>query len=288
MVKIIARSGHALVYWRVENRVREQSVPEASGRYLYGSFDDWLIVAELLYSKVEFFFWNRFSRTKKLLMPLAWDVYHRMLVSASPNDPNCVVLLLASYSERFACWAPGLDNWHGVFMGEDAFVDAVFCNGLFYFVSSENNIYTIDSEAMISPMKEKDIHGGTRNNQLLRDCLRLHQVAMPVKPTRACMRRYLVESCGEVLLVCRLFWRGDGKFLTSRGFEVFKLDACQMIWVKMESLGDRILFVGRAGSRSFSAAELGSDIGNRIYFVNDEMHLLQQGTEWEDSSPKHC
>ncbi|KAF9596107.1 hypothetical protein IFM89_007160 [Coptis chinensis] len=228
----------------LENRVRKLSVPEAMGKYLFGSFQDWLITAERrCNSKIVFSFWNPFSRTKKLCLPAVSDKYYKMVFSASPDDANCVILLLGRCRRRFACWAPGLNNLFEVLLDQDyAFVDAAFCNGRFYFVKSDFSIFTSDAEAMISLMKEVGITWEMFRNR----CLRGHQVAMPSeRATRAHVWHDLVESCG-----------------------------------------DRILFVATDGSSSFSAKELGADIGNRVYFVNDHVHGFRQ-YEWSASSPKH-
>ncbi|KAF9596106.1 hypothetical protein IFM89_007159 [Coptis chinensis] len=43
---------------------------------------DWLIIIERIYNnKILFSFWNRFSRSKKLLLPAVSDEYHKMLYS---------------------------------------------------------------------------------------------------------------------------------------------------------------------------------------------------------------
>ncbi|KAI8545622.1 hypothetical protein RHMOL_Rhmol07G0053900 [Rhododendron molle] len=78
--------------------------------------------------------------------------------------------------------------------------------------------------------------------------------------------RYLVESQGEVLLVCRV--SNQGTFETKE-FVIHKLDVCEMAWRKVENLGDRVLFLGRGCSRSFSALDLEVEKANCIYFTND-------------------
>ncbi|KAF9596084.1 hypothetical protein IFM89_007137 [Coptis chinensis] len=115
-----------------------------------------------------------------------------------------------------------------------------------------------------------------------------HQVAMPEKPTWQPVGRYLVESRGEVLLICRLLQPSDGKFRVTHSFQVFKLDLCQMVWVKLKSWGDLLIFIGKSDTISFLAKELGADIGNHIYFLNDEMYSLPKRNEWTHSSRRLC
>ncbi|PIA43773.1 hypothetical protein AQUCO_01800078v1 [Aquilegia coerulea] len=264
----------------LENRVMELNIPEAFGKCCWGSIQDWLLIAETIHGELYSFFFNPFSRIK-FHLPKVGSLYFKMLLSASPTDPNCVFVLLCKKGTHFVCWTPGVHIWRQEYLGLDAFDDAVFCNGCFYFVNYEYNIRIVDAQTMVSAMK-KDLHAKRFTD------LRLHfsfyQVAIPERPPRCRLRRYLVESCGEVLLVCRIFGHRDGKILNTRRFEVFKLDACKMVWVKLESLGDRVLFIGKTDSRSLSAKELGINIANCIFFLSDEMGSLHRWTnEWDAS-----
>ncbi|KAF9614044.1 hypothetical protein IFM89_014844 [Coptis chinensis] len=75
---------------------------------------------------------------------------------------------------------------------------------------------------------------------------------------------HLVESCGEIFLVCIMFL-GE---ITIRGVhyvEIFKMDLSKEVWVKVESLGDHVFFVSQRGSMSLSATKFGLK-GNCIYF----------------------
>ncbi|CAI9764466.1 unnamed protein product [Fraxinus pennsylvanica] len=77
-------------------------------------------------------------------------------------------------------------------------------------------------------------------------------------------REYLLESNGEIFLV----------FLISRksinavdDVEVFRLDICKLLWVKVESLGDMMFFVENECCMSLSASKVGCR-GNCIYFTH--------------------
>ncbi|XP_058079397.1 F-box/kelch-repeat protein At1g57790-like [Magnolia sinica] len=67
---------------------------------------------------------------------------------------------------------------------------------------------------------------------------------------------YLVESRGELLMVVIGF--------SGTPIQVFRLEASEMEWVKMETLEDRILFVGRWTSLSSTALVKGME--NKIHF----------------------
>ncbi|KAL2513597.1 putative F-box protein [Forsythia ovata] len=87
--------------------------------------------------------------------------------------------------------------------------------------------------------------------------------AMPSVVSRQ-FREYLLESNREILLV----------FLISRksidvvdDVEVFRLDISKLLWVKVESLGDMMLFVEDECCMGLSASKVGSK-GNCIYFTH--------------------
>ncbi|GAV60897.1 hypothetical protein CFOL_v3_04425 [Cephalotus follicularis] len=77
--------------------------------------------------------------------------------------------------------------------------------------------------------------------------------------------KYLVESCGELLLVCRVY--NEGVYLETVYFEIYKLDVDHMAWKKIKNLGDR-MFLGKCCSISLSPKQLRVGISNFIYFAN--------------------
>lgn len=82
---------------------------------------------------------------------------------------------------------------------------------------------------------------------------------------------YLVESLGELLLVARYLTDKPRPFpyaYETKKFEVFRIDQKKEIkLVKLQSLGDRMLFLGTAPSFSLSARDCPGFEGNRIYFT---------------------
>lgn len=68
----------------------------------------------------------------------------------------------------------------------------------------------------------------------------------------------LVESHGEILLV-----RMMGNRIRRLSCDVFRADLAKMEWIKLEHLGDRMLFLSEGSSVSVCASEMGRE-GNRI------------------------
>lgn len=101
---------------------------------------------------------------------------------------------------------------------------------------------------------------------------------------------YLIESLGEILLIVRFIGnlvREDGVVVHeadllddeeyshmncrygTKKFYVYKLDLEEKKWVKLESLGDRMLFLGLNQSISLSAQDFQEYKRNSIYFTDD-------------------
>jgi len=82
--------------------------------------------------------------------------------------------------------------------------------------------------------------------------------------------KFLVESEGELLLVdiyhshCVGFPGEDGFRL-----DVFRLDEKAKKWIKLTSLGDRVLFLGNGCSFFASASDLSVVKGNCVIFIGD-------------------
>ncbi|KAL5702319.1 hypothetical protein ACHQM5_027549 [Ranunculus cassubicifolius] len=261
----------------LQNKVCEMNIPEACGRYWWGSIEDWLILVESCQSNsIKICCLNPFLNTQ-ILLPETLDVYSRIVLSTSPSEKNCVILLISEFSPYIGCWTPEAKTWSKLYLEIGAIGDVVFCNGSFYFVNQDNDICIIEATTVMNAIK-----GDNSVYEIQSQC---SQVNMPDRTTwlRLRLHQYLVESCGQVLLVCCLCDFSNGESWDTKSFEVFKLDVCQMTWIKMENLGDRLLFIGKCHSRSFSSKELGVDKGNCIYFLNDLP--THQGNEWNQDTP---
>ncbi|RYR48717.1 hypothetical protein Ahy_A07g034782 isoform B [Arachis hypogaea] len=65
------------------------------------------------------------------------------------------------------------------------------------------------------------------------------------------------------------------------GFEIFEMNWCAFKWQKVESLGDRALFIGGNSSLSLVAASVGC-LGDCIYFTDDYSDF-----NYDDACGKH-
>ncbi|KAE9595445.1 putative F-box domain-containing protein [Lupinus albus] len=260
-----------------ENRVWELELPEAQGKYCWGSFRDWLIMVKDLDSfHLEVNLLNLFSRSQ-IGLPSIWNFYHKMVLSGLPSDNNFVCMLLHSQYRELAFWIPGAQSWYKHKLAGEPFQDAVFFNGSFYLLGDGFNVWQIDVKNIYSSISDDENDFGT----LSKLEIQFHEVKSPeILQLREGMiiqnhddyqiLRYLVESCGEILLICRYFSAKQDVLLETQKFEVYSFDCCESSWKKVEILGDQMIFLGKCCSTSFSAKEIGVGIRNSIYFSNDQ------------------
>ncbi|KAI9088586.1 hypothetical protein K1719_029700 [Acacia pycnantha] len=265
----------------LDNRVWELKLSEAYGKCCWGSFQEWLImVKDMTNFILEIKLLNPFTRSQVTLPPI-WNLYHKIVLSRRPLENDFVCMLLHSQHKELAFYMPGVQSWLKHKLMGEPFEDAVFCKGSFYLLDKSSNIWQLDAKGICSSTSKGDVHFGS----LFEPEIHFHEIKMPDLPQLNEVQilgrhdenhilKYLVESCGEVFLVCRYFLPKQDRVLETQKFEVYSLDLCQLSWKKIEDLKDRMLYLGKCCSSSFSTEELGVGISNSIYFTND------QATPW--------
>nr|DAD37962.1 TPA_asm: hypothetical protein HUJ06_008603 [Nelumbo nucifera] len=134
------------------------------------------------------------------------------------------------------------------------FTNAIWFQGKFYALTMQGTLATI----------EVDSHGLSRPRVALLSGARRRAVP---SVSCLCFREYLMESCGEILLVFLISRKSS--LLMVDEVEVFRLDhdVSNLSWIKMNSLGDRTLFVGIGSCMWVAASEVGCK-ANCIYFTH--------------------
>jgi hypothetical protein len=157
---------------------------------------------------------------------------------------------------------------------DDCILDIVFSNGKLYALTQGEGLY------MLELAEEKDGKPVVSSiQQLIDDC---HYPSLPMLDIFAApcaeehyLRHYLVESCGQLLMVRR--WlddpyevnaAGDGK--GTRSFEVFTLNSMCDGWMEQKDLNGEALLSRRA-SVSVAPSSCDGARANCIYFVHDAM-----------------
>ncbi|KAK1584200.1 hypothetical protein Q3G72_030739 [Acer saccharum] len=165
----------------------------------------------------------------------------------------------------FDVWIPEAKDWcrwgFDVDVPGDYLTDLICFKGCFYLLTKEYNIRVLDAAYAYSTIQTQ---GYKKNIDA-----QFYEIKMSPDVPRECLiLLYLVEFGDEILLVKRFLRKDD--FEETYDFKVFRLDMCKKEWVKLDSLGDCVMFLGRNCSRCYSAKELwgDDDMGNCIYFTN--------------------
>jgi hypothetical protein len=179
----------------------------------------------------------------------------KIVLSSSPsqNDEFIAFAIVASNdTNNLAFCKKGYDSW--ILLSEEIYhfwEDVVYHNGLFYAVSKGGTIAVCDIE-----VPRVSIIHTTASVEFNGDIF------------------YTVFSGEEMLLVTRILEQdfsdaGDMFVYRTVGFEVFKMDWNVMTWNKIETLGDKALFVGGNSSVCFSANDFVGCCADCIYFTDD-------------------
>ncbi|CAM8987295.1 unnamed protein product [Rhodiola kirilowii] len=164
-------------------------------------------------------------------------------------------LLTIHVSGRLAMFESGDKKWKVIKEMQSPYDDVKLYRGKFYAVDNSGRTVMVESASTIELVAES-VFGGDK--------------------------KYLVESCGGLLLVDMYLTMdveegqeddGEEQFLRSLNerivrFKVYKLAEKEKRWLEMESLGDQILFLGENCTFSVSTADLSGYEGNCIYIMN--------------------
>ena len=259
-----------------EKRAWEMELPEAQGKYCWGSFQDWLIlVNNPRYLSIEISLVNPFTGSK-INLPSTWDFYHKIVLLGLPSQEKFVCMLVHNQRREIAFWVLGAQSWFEFRLVGEPFEDAISYNESFYLLSKDNDICQIDAPSIFAAISRDNASADASVSEIK---TQFHKVSMLENHTNDNVLRYLVESSGEVLLVCRFFSSNPGAILETQNFKVYVLDVGKMSWERVEHLRDRVLFLGKCCSRSFSRRELGVPMINCIYFSND--NVAPWWNEWD-------
>ncbi|RHN66236.1 hypothetical protein MtrunA17_Chr3g0088681 [Medicago truncatula] len=121
------------------------------------------------------------------------------------------------------------------------YVDICVFKRRFYLVDNTGRTVTIESDSRVQLVDNPFIHGDIK---------------------------LLVESEGELLLV--------NIYENLKTFDVFCLDEKNKKWVKLTSLGDRVLFFVNKCSFSASALDMCVTKGNCVVFIDDDASKLHE------------
>ncbi|PON55361.1 hypothetical protein PanWU01x14_188550 [Parasponia andersonii] len=182
--------------------------------------------------------------------------YHvkKIFITSDPlsNPKDCTIFVIYGQYCKLACMRYEEDKtWIKIADGFRGFEDMVYY---------KNQLYAIDFS---STLRSFDPYNGTINWV----APELHFTLAP--------NRYLVESCGDLLLVERYinFIGPNGLERETTAFTVLKFDLDRVKWTEIESLGSVALFVGDNSAISVVASNFSRCRANCIYFTHDEIAI---------------
>ncbi|KAM7268803.1 hypothetical protein ACFE04_010969 [Oxalis oulophora] len=209
-----------------------------------------------------------------------WEILlWKAVASANPwdsknHDFNRDCVIMAFYGIGYAASAKLEDKiWTDITEPRVALCyDVVNYKSQFYLLTYHSlNAYSVDGRQGL-PVPNQEVHS------IQTSTLFLQTIARFPKKLRAefC---YLVESLGELLLVCRFIYSNEWPHRT-KTFKVFKLiknqnDEFEYEFIEVETLGNQALFLGRNASFSLSATSTNWCRGNCIYFTDDLLDFLK-------------
>ncbi|PON84595.1 F-box domain containing protein [Trema orientale] len=196
---------------------------------------------------------------------------------APPRDFAVVAIDQSSDSaakNQLSFWRPGRSSWARIRAEEPVlFLDVVHFNGRFYAVDRRRRVLALSPDRqdrdrrMVSVVSE----------------LNLPKSEAPFLNPYDVEMLYLVESEGALLVVQgdRQWW-GHGNRETTE-FRVFEVNVNDGSFWKVESLGDRALFLGdKSSSFSIKASDFLGCKCNCIYFADDFRKLDNFGVRSKD------
>ena len=263
-------------------------LPEINQKWIAGSSNGWLFMIEMNGQEVHLL--NPFTRAQ-IPLPSPSTFQHpggddfiededfgfieKAVISSNPNrrssGGDCIVMAIISYMAVLSFCRPGDDKWTNL-EGSMAYLsDVVPYKGQFYAITEMGT--TIVCDATGDGNVKEIVNGGCGPR-----------------------KRHLVESAsGDLLHVARIMDEDTESFTTD--FDLYKLEAvdeskidamrefeCNLTldgaiapqrefgfrWVKLESLGDQVLFLGHNCSLCLPSQSVPGCKRNCVYFTDDD------------------
>lgn len=230
-----------------EKRMEKTPVPHRfCPQSTISSSGGWLLLQDSDDTHIKFLF-NPFTNTR-VDLPEAEEFvhYHYCLFFSTQADPDGALLVTKSNNKFLLCRLNDQSNrtFHQVEWKRTSFIsNVVFFQGKLHGLNEDGSLVLADPLFATSEVKMG---------------MKLQKSRLP--EWHRFQGFYLVESCGQLLLVRVLVVH------TGLSFDVFRADLTEWEWKEIENLGDRALFLSRKGSVSVCASETGCK-ANRIYYV---------------------
>ncbi|KAL4605703.1 hypothetical protein ACB092_09G049400 [Castanea dentata] len=233
-----------------------RNIPEMCNKLIYTSCDGWLVLKDI--DSKNLCLLNPTSK-EMMQLPTLEDITDQFdcILTATPSDPynQCYVLFIDPPTCTFSFCQLGDKKFYKQTLQANGSVfvkSATFHGGkiylLIYFGISGSLSYTAEF-----------VGGEIRFNKL---AIERFDKSLPADVV--CYRDYLIESCGELLLVNQMFFGSYRRKVY--GFVIFRMDSSKNAWVQVKNIGERAIFISERSKISCFVAENGVK-RNSIYFT---------------------
>ncbi|KAK2999175.1 hypothetical protein RJ639_024341 [Escallonia herrerae] len=234
-----------------ENRWYPRTIPDTRNKHIWTSKNEWLVLQDCKSGDCSLL---SLVSMKELQLPkLDYDFTRLCILASTPPDRHCHVLFFEESCMLFC--KPGDDKY----VKQDLPLDDN--TGIVTAATFEGKVYVLTSaeDAMIILECAGAAGSPFQVRRVVREGLGMEWM----QPGGKCGKT-LVESCGELLCVRTICSGIVGDDVSD--FEVFRLDFSEMVWVKMDSIGERTIFLCLSEGVSYSKTEANIK-GNCIYFT---------------------
>ncbi|URE15036.1 F-box Kelch-repeat protein [Musa troglodytarum] len=210
----------------------------------------WLVANPSNYSRMLLL--NPFSRAWLQLPPCLLAPTFFLCMSSAPSNPDCV-LLARDFVNHLYVWRPGDQSWTFEKDVLELFDAILSFEGQFYTWDNHRGCLTI---FRVLPLQ-----------------LRKLMVPCPIDRSGYCRSNTSLVECGGNILLVYVMEHCDESLVIF----LFQLDLEKQMWIKMESLGDRALFMNIPFKHAISVLATEARCANCIYFT----HFLQPSSDVE-------
>lgn len=159
---------------------------------------------------------------------------------------------------------PGASWWSVSIDGSPSLLidDIAFHQGKLYAVQSDNN----DLTTMDISVNRRTGHARVSG---------VRRIIRNILSSSLSSTKFLVDSCGALLMVCVTRERRSGTWpfqrVVATGVEVFKADLEQSRWTKVTTIGnDQVLFLSRRQCRALCVSQFGMPGDRIVFFESDD------------------
>ncbi|KAL6997663.1 hypothetical protein U1Q18_007789 [Sarracenia purpurea var. burkii] len=252
-----------------KNRRYLLPLPEAHGRRCWGSSCGWIVTIGL---DLQIHLLNPITRNRIDLPPQS--TFSRQPIIGNPHwfrthfihkafvfnrqfrtEDDLLVMAIHGQNNHLAFSRPGYNSWVTVETSFPClFKDVTVFDGKIFAVCNSGNLVLVENV-------DVDDNGSPT----------ARQIASPPNFADGQEKLYLVESSGELLMLCRRRTRSIVDFsLETISFDAYRFDFDDEVWVGLGGLGDRALFIGDNNSLSISSVDDANCDANCIYFTDDD------------------